>query len=177
MEIAYKLTEKDFLDFQMYTASKNERINKKKNKSWILIVAASLILGIYFYFQNNIFTSIYCLSFSIITGLFYRKYFIWKHKKHYQNFIKENYSKQFGKPIKLNFGNEYIHSSDKTEEGKFKLSEIEIINETHYHLFLKISPSMSIIIPKRELLDIQSLKKHIAFVGIKINTELDWTWK
>ena len=36
MTIEYKIEEQDFLDFQLFTASKSDRINKKKRNGWVL---------------------------------------------------------------------------------------------------------------------------------------------
>ena len=177
MEIEYKIEENDFLDFQLFTASKSKRIMKKKKKGWILLTIAFLVLGIYFYFQNNIAMTIYFGVIAIICGLFYPKYFNWRYKKHYKNYIKENYKKRFGEIENLKITKEYIYSKDKTGEGKIILKEIEEVNETKDHFLLKISTGMSLIIPKREMDNPDIIKNKFNEIGLKIIDELNWEWK
>ncbi len=162
--------------FLIFTASKSERIMKKKKNGWILLTVGSLILGICFYMQDNIAMTIYFGLTTIICGLFYPKYFKWRYEKHYKNYVNENYQKRFGEIAKLEITEEYIYSKDKTGEGKIKLKEIDEINETKNHFLLKISTGMSLIIPKREIDNIDLLKNELTAFRLKINNELNWEW-
>ncbi|PHS05155.1 MAG: hypothetical protein COA88_12750 [Kordia sp.] len=177
MEIEYKIEENDFLDFQLFTASKSERIMKKKKNGWLLITIGSLIFGIYFYLQNNYSMTIYFGLSTVIWGLFYPKYFNWRHKKHYAKYVKENYNKRFGEVEKLKITEEYIYSEDKIGEGKIKLKEIDEVSETQKHFILKISTGMSLIIPKREIENVDLLRTELKMVGLNIIDELNWQWK
>jgi len=173
MKIEYKIEENDFLDYQLFTASKSKRTMKKKRNGWILLTVASIILGIYFYFQNNIAMTIYFGLIAIICGLFYPKYFNWRYKKHYKNYIKENYQKRFGEIEIIEISKEYICSKDKTGEGKIKLKEIDEVSETKNHFLLKISTGMSLIIPKREIENLDIIKNKFDEIGLKIIDELE----
>ena len=177
MEITYKLEEKDLLDFQLFTASTSQRIAKKKRNGHILVTISFLFLGIYFYLANNTPMSIYFVVISIVFGVFYPKYFNWRYKKHYKDHVKETYQKLFGEEVKLNFTEDYIYSEDKTGQGKIKLHEVEDVNETPNHFFLNISTRVTLIIPKRELDDIDSLRAILKAIGLKVNDQLDWKWK
>lgn len=177
MTLEYKIDEQDFLDFQLFTASKSDRINKKKRNGWILLTIGSIVVALYFYLNENVAMTIYFGLVAIACGLFYPKYFKWKYKKHYKPYIKENYSKRFGQIEALEINNDYIFSKDKTGEGKINISEIERVDETDNHFFLKISTGLSLIIPKKELENVDELRENFKEIRLTVNNETNWTWK
>ena len=177
MKLEYKINEQDFLDFQLFTASKSNRINMKKRNGRILLTAGSAAIALYFFVNENIVMSIYFALVAILSGLFYPKYFIWRYKKHYKTYIKENYSKRFGQIETLEINNDWIFSKDKTTEWKINLSEIERIDETDKHFFIKMSTGISLLIPKRELDTIDKLREKFKDIGLSVNNETNLSWK
>ena len=90
MTLEIKINEQDFLDFQLFTASKSDRINKKKRNGWILLTLGSTVVALFFYLNQNIAMTIYFGLVAIACGLFYPRYFKWRYKKHYKTYIREN---------------------------------------------------------------------------------------
>jgi len=177
MILKYTLAEEDFLDFQLFIASKSERINKKKRNGWILLTVGPIVVACYFYFKENSFLAIYFGLLAILAGVFYPKYFIWRYKKHYRNYIKDNYSNRFGEQEIIEIGLDSILSSDKTGEARINLSEIERVDETSYHFFVKVSTGHSLIIPKRKLNDIKGIRSKFEKIGLSLYDEQSWVWK
>lgn len=177
MILEYKIEEQDFLDFQLFTASKSDRINKKKRNGWILLTMGSVVMALYFYLNENVAMTIYFGLVAIACGLFYPKYFRWRYKNHYKTYIQENYSKRFGQVETLEINNDWIFSKDKTGEGKINISEIERVDETNNHFFLKISTGLSMLIPKKQLENVDELRENFEEIGLTVNNETNWTWK
>lgn len=177
MTLEYKIEEQDFLAFQLFTASKSERIHKKKRNAWVLLTVGSIVIAFFFYLNQNNPMSLYFGLVAITTGIFYPKYFSWRYKKHYKTHIKENYLKRFGQVETLEISQESISSKNKIGEGKINLSEIEKIDETNKHFFLKISTGLSLIIPKQELADSNGLRERFKEIGLSVNDELSWKWE
>lgn len=177
MRIEYKIHEQDFLEFQLFAASKSDRINKKKRDSWILLTLGSIVAAFYFYLNQNNPMAIYFGLVAIACGLFYPKYFRWRYKKHFQTYIRENYSKRFGESEIIEITTDSIFSKDKTGETKINLSEIEKVDETNNHFFLKISTGHSLIIPKNELSETDALRKKFKDLGLPVNNETNWKWE
>ncbi len=121
--------------------------------------------------------SIYFAIVAIVCALFYPKYFIWRYKKYYTAFIKENYANRFGQSEILEVMNDCILSKDSTGEGKIFLTEIERIDETKNHFFLKITSGLSLIIPKNQLEQLNKFKTKLQEIGLTINDETNWVWK
>ncbi len=177
MEIKYKLEEIDFLGFQLFTASKSNRIMKKRRNGWVQLTLLVLIIGIYFYQQDNVFMSGFFGLVGVVTGIFYPKYFNWRYKKHYSNFIKDNYRQRVGEVSIIDITKEYVYSKGKAGESKILLKEIDEVSDTMHHFFLKISSGQTLIIPKREIEDVELLRVELELIGLKIIDELDWEWK
>lgn len=176
MIINYKIQENDYLDFQLFTASKSDVLKKTKKFSWLFLIMIPTVICIYFFKQENITMSIYFIILAMLFGIFYPKYFNWRHKKNYTNYINKNYQERFNIIETLELTSEYILSKNKLGEGKIKIDEFDTVNETANHLFLKISTGLSLIIPKREIDDIDSLKNKLKSIGLEITSELDWKW-
>ena len=136
-----------------------------------------MIIGINFYVQDQMPMAIYFGLTAAACGLFYPNYFHWRYKKHYSNFIKENYQNRFGAIEQIEITPEFIFSKDKTGEGKLKVEEIDEVSETKNHFMLKISTGMSLIIPKRELENIDRVRIELNAIGLKVIDELNWEWK
>jgi hypothetical protein len=176
MKIDYELQENDFLQFQLFTASKSDRIKRKKRNSWLIMTFCSFIIAGYFYIIENHSLAIYFGLISILTALFYPNYFKSRYKNHYKKFIKENYAKRFGQRETLEFHSDYIFAKNKTGEGKIYLKEIEEINETEFHYFLKVSTGVSLFMPKQNVEQSNELISRFNELGIKVNDELSWKW-
>jgi hypothetical protein len=177
MEFTYKLDANDFLQYQLFTASKSKKIAKKKMYGWLLFTLAAAIFALYCFFNDSTSLAIY---FSVIAGgwgLLYPKYFNWKYVKHYTDFINKNYKNRFDKTTKISFSKEYIIATDDSGEGKIKVSEVVSVNETSPHIFITFLSGASLIIPKRELHNNEELKNSLVKIGLTINNELNWIWK
>ena len=53
MTIEYTIEEADFLTHQLYIASRSERIKRKRKRSRLLVPIAYLVIGLYFYLQQQ----------------------------------------------------------------------------------------------------------------------------
>ncbi|WP_167916582.1 YcxB family protein [Tamlana crocina] len=114
---------------------------------------------------------------SIISLLFYGKYYKWKLKKHYTKFVTENYAKRFGQLESLEIYPDFIFAKDKTGEGKINISEIENVSGTQNHFFIKISTGLSLIIPKARIKNSMETKSQFENMNIPVIDETNWKWK
>lgn len=177
MTIEYQINEQDFLDYQLFTVSQSKSIKKKKRSSWIFLTTGTTATSVYFYLNQDIALFIYFGLVALIFGLFYPKYFKWRYKRHYTTFIKENYSKRFDQTVYLEICNDTIFAKDLTGEGRINISEIERIDETNKHLFLKISTGASLILPKKGLNNLDDVKERLQSLGLTIHNMENWKWE
>ncbi|WP_299460663.1 YcxB family protein [uncultured Microscilla sp.] len=176
MNLAYTLSENDFLTFQLFNVSTSGRLQKRKTRARILFPVAFLGLAIVFYLDSDTRMSAYFVGCALIFGLFYGKYMNWRYKFHYIKQVKHYYSDLFGNHIRIELQDDYIFTQDSTSEAKVKISEIEVINEISSHFFVKVSNANSLIIPKNQQVDALALKNRFKELNIDINECLDWKW-
>jgi YcxB-like protein len=181
MKLEYCLTENDFLQHQLFLASKSPRIRNKRTKSWLLAMTALLLIGFIFYQAGNI-TMTYCIAaFALYTAFFYRLYLRSHYKKHYLEFIRDNFKYSFNQTFTMSLMDDHIQTSDKTGESKINHTEIAGITETGHYFYLHMKSGGSFIIPKftagfpddlRNELQKTAQKLHIPFTE-----DLNWEWK
>ena len=176
MTLEFELNEQDFLDFQLFTASQSRRINKRKRNGWILVTGCFIIISVFFYSEYNVFLAVYFGIVAIISGLFYPKYFIWRHKKHYKTFIKENYSCRIGEINHIEIDDQVIFSKNKTGESTLNISEIEKIDETEKHFFVKIKGGLAYIIPKYKIQNSDEVRAKFESLRFNVNKAI-YKWK
>jgi hypothetical protein len=177
MKLEYTLDADDFLDFQLFTASKSEGIKKKQKRSWRLLTIWAIIVTVYFVVNKDYFLSFYFALVSIVFGMLYPKYFRWKYKKYYKKFIRANYAQRFGKPETLEFKKDSLFSKDIIGEGEVKLSEVVQLDETGNHFFIMMNNGSSFIIPKNKIGNIERLKEEFESRGLTVHNDLNWSWK
>lgn len=174
MKLNYALEESDFLAYQMFTAFKSESVQKKKRYGWLFLTLIGGVLTLFCYAQGIPSLIIYFGIVTLLTALFYGKYFNWRYRRHYTKHIKEHYTQRIGVDIEMDIQDDYIFSKDKTGEGKLNISEIEVIHETPEHLFIQISNGVSWIMPKAKVGNIIAVKNKFQEIDVLINDELNW---
>lgn len=178
MEIGYTLDEDDFLQYQLYTSSKSKTIKRKRLFLWILIPLLYLGLAIFNYvYKNELLFPLILIVFAILWFIIYPIYSKSRYKKHYKKHVKNNYKTRFFKPIELNINQNFIEAKDFTGESKINISEIEYLVELKNQFLIHVSSNASIIIPKRDLKEIDDFKNEFIKLSIPIKDELNWKWK
>lgn len=181
MDLSFRLKEEDYLQFQLYIASKSKRIQKKRKKSWILVSLSMFVLSALFYVSENPFLFKYFIAFGIITIIFYPFHTRREYKKHYENFIKENYGSRLKITSDIVLQDDRIAAKDENIEAPIMISEMEKIIEISTHIFIQLKHGITIIFPLNQIDDIESLKHilqqwsnapHITYV-----IEKNWKWK
>ena len=181
MKLEYNLDEYDFLQHQLYTASKTERIKIQRRKSWILVTSIFFLLSLLFLKDDEKVAFYSFLIIGIITFLFYPFYLRNHYKNHYLKFIKDTYKNRFGENAKVQFLDTEFVTNDSNSETKLKYAAFEEFNEIGDFFFLKLKIGGSLIIPKLKVENLNELKVELKSIAekynVKQNVELDWKWK
>jgi hypothetical protein len=181
MKLEYTLEKSDFVVFQLYAASKSDRIKRKRFRNKIIFPLIYLALGLISLLINDITLCTFSILVGSIWYLFYPKYERNRYIKHYQSYIEENYKNRFGKSETIEFENDAILSKDYTGESKLYLTEIEELNEINDYFFLKFNSGVSLIIPKNGILSSEPLDQYLVDLSTRLNIkhgiDLDWKWK
>jgi ABC-type multidrug transport system fused ATPase/permease subunit len=181
MTIDYKIDENDFLTYQLYVASKSDRIKKKRLRSKVILALIYFAFGLLFLFEDNFSMTI---IFFILGIFLFFIYPLWERRhyiKHYQGFIKENYKERLGRTGTLEFNNDFILAKDNGSESKVLTIELEEIIEIPTTILVRLKGGQSFILPKDKIANIDNVKtklKELAtYLKIKYDIDEKWEWK
>ena len=175
-----KLDENDLLEFQLFRASKSKRIKRKRITTWLFLTISTFILAYLFMATGNNTVRNYFIVLGVVSLFFFPYYQRWRYRKHYLKHVRENLHNQFLKEAHIKFDAEYLVTYDDKNESKIDIAEIDIINETSEHIFVKTKPGQSLIIPKR-FIDVEKfingLSRITSNAGIVWKRDLSWKWR
>ena len=178
MNINYKLTNSDFLEYQLYASSKSELHKKRRFRSRIIIPIIYLLFGLYLAYKNqDKVIGIIFIVIAVIWFILHPLYSKWRYKKHFQKHIEENYKNRINKPVEINFDENSLNIKDFTSESKINGTELKKLIETKNHFFIKLTTDLSLIVPKNTVENQIEFKKRVTELGAEYVNELDWKWK
>lgn len=180
MQLEYSLEEKDFLTFQLYTASKSETIRRRRLRSkWILPVIYFFFAILIFYKGIPVIASVFIII-AILWFIFYPKYESKKYVKHYQTFIREHHTGKLNRKALLEIDGSRILSKDETKTTEILTSEISSITSLPQHYFIKLKTGDTFIVPKRALSEPLLIENEFKELAEKLKivfaSEMNWKW-
>lgn len=156
MTINYTVSEDEYLQYYLYTASKNKLIQQKVLLRRIFTPLAFFISGLLMIDAANGSLFIFFLVLSISSFVFYSHYTRWLYKRHYKKHIKLHLSKYIGQPISITFDDSSLFIQDKFGESRILLEAIEQLIEIPDYFVLRFHGGMGIAIKKIHLSEEQS---------------------
>jgi len=181
MILEYSLDQTDYLNHQLYIASKTERIIKKRKRSKLLLAGLYILLGL-LYLQGSMYSQ--ALVFGLIGLLWYFLYPIWerrRYRKHYQKFIEDTYHERFGKTSTIELGKQLIHLKEQGSESSISTEEINEIIEIPSLLLIRLKGGSSILFPKDKISQLDELISTLKDLALHLNLayqeENNWVWK
>ena len=177
MKLKYELNNSDFLEYQLYTASKSKVHKKKRRNSRIILPILYFLIGVYLLTRDRIYLAIVILMLGLLWFIFYPFYSRYRYKRHYKNHIKENYKNRVNTPVQLEFDSDFIDTIDYSAQSKIKASSFEKLVELQNHFFLTLASDQSLIIPKRVVTDQGLFKQKVSELNVEYVNELNWKWK
>ena len=180
MTLEFSLSEDDYLEHLLFTASKSPRIRKQLRKSVLTVSILFLVIAFLNYYSGGIIGMYIFICLSGLSIYFYPFYIKAVQKRAYKKYLKENLSTRFDQHIKLIFQENMIETFDITGESKLNFSEIMDIYETGRFYYIRLNYGANLIIPKEKLKDPENLRRELQRISDKLNvdfiTELNWKW-
>jgi hypothetical protein len=176
MKLEINLSKDDFLQHQLYKASKRRTIKIQRLRNSIILSAFIIFLGIYAYIQTKYISFIFffCVA-SVIEFLTYPLYLRILYKRHYSKFINENYKNKIENKFSLEILNGFIISKDSESKSELKIDikEIKEIVEIKKNYFIVLDGISSVILPKNTETN-DFINNIINNYNIGLNKELNW---
>lgn len=182
MELKYTLTENDYLQQQLYMASKSKLVNNQRKKSRILVFMVLLGISLLFYMIGNTLIAYYLAGYGVICFFLYPIYLKFYYQRHYRKYVKENFKNRIGIISTLLFKEDILEAySENIGSSEVKFSAFENISEIKDYFFIALKTGVSIMIPKSEIINIEAVRSELKMItekiGINFISELDWKWK
>ncbi len=181
MQCEYNLDEKDFLIFQLYSASKSPMIRRKRIMNKVIVPVVYILLGIPFVLLESYITAYIFIFVGVLWFFLFPLYERQRYVKYYGKYIRENFKERFGRHITITFENDYIYTSDTASEGRTVTSEITGMTEIPELILIKMKPGQSVLLPVKKISNItevrEFLKSMASALQVKYETDLKWRWK
>ena len=171
----YSLDENDYLQSQLFIASKTERIKNQRRRSWIIISLGFFSLSYLFSQTDKDFLVYYFIGFGILSIFLYPLYQKSYYRKHYQKYIADTLKNRFGETATITFTDTNIECFDRTGDSKIILTEIEEIFETGEYFYLRMKSGVSLIIPKSKIENTDNLRTELKTLADKLKVHLKLT--
>lgn len=181
MNITYKISEENYLTFQLYLASKSQNIIKRRKRTRLVVPAVYSIFAISLIYLESTYAAIGFGSFGLIWFFFYPLWEKKKYHKHYLKFIRENYQNRIGVDVHLEIQDEHFFTSSNGSEAKIQLNQIKQIIELKEVILIRLDITQAFVIPKDQVKDlaalITELKELAKKLSVHYSEELNWEWK
>lgn len=180
MQLQYSLDENDYLQYQLYAASKSKNIKAQRTRTFIILIITFLILSYMIFSTADMMFDPLIIFFALLLIL-YKVYEKKRYSNHYRKNIAENYKERFGLISKLTFEENQVIEESKLGESKINYESLSQINEIQDYYFLKLITGQSLIIPKKIIPNQRDFTFKLEEIkdrfNLENNVELDWKWK
>lgn len=182
MQISYQIKEEDYLVHQLYKASKDKKLRRKRISTWILITLLYAALGYTCYFhlrQYDLGMGFGILAvFWLATYIFYAK---WSYKRKLAKHIRQHLKSQMDQKVILQRTPSNLSIEDqKNNKSNIPYSSIKEMIELPSHFLITTQKGSALMIPKIQFSD---RRKLLIFLGylvkdhqVNFKKELDWKW-
>lgn len=181
MKLEYALNEEDYIRYQLFIASRSERVARNRRSMWLLFPVVYGIIGVGSMMQANMVRAILFWALAAIWLIFYPVWFRRRYERHYKNHVRELYKDHIGSTVVLELGPNEIVATDEGSEVKIKLSELEAIFEIPSLFILRLRAGSSFLVPLDRVAGPDALRNYLVSLSKDMNisfTQLpDWRWR
>jgi len=178
MQIKYALTKKDFLKYQLYTASKSPTIIRQRQMLLWGFPILWILLGLFYWLFKSQFAILVVFLFlsaiwMLVVSFLSKK----QYKRLYNKHINEHFSHIEGQSQTLSIGPDFIHIKDQASEEKLEKTAIKELIELKESYIIQTNLAKGYVIPKTAITDEKELKALFQDMNIPYLNETNWVWK
>lgn len=179
MEIKYKVSESDFLDYQMYVSGESDLQRKRRFLGRLIVPIFWGLLGLYFVYLNELDIGVLFLVLSVIYYFAYPSLSKWRYRRHFKQQIAENYGGKWGDETTVTLGEEELQTSGVNGEGKVRYSAVTDLVELESLYLIRLKPAMTLLVPKngfekKELAEFMKQASKRVKIEIKDHRARQW---
>lgn len=181
MEVNYKVSLNDYLQYYLYNASHSARLidQQKRTHFWLAMIVG--VIAVFFLLAQNTFMAVVCAILAVVIFIFYPGYQRKKLLQHYQQSVRESYEGIENEVVNIRFSPDCIEISDSATETRIKYNRVKAIIETGEHFFLQFITGNSLILRKNACPDMAGMQQYLQDLAKTLNIayhdETNWKWK
>lgn len=181
-KIILRLTEADYLNYQLFHASQSQQIKKARKKVRWLLLGIVLLTAFALYQFNTQWELVmgYAVG-GVVLAAIYPWYQKVMYSRYYRKFVQENYRNLIGRDTELTIGGHELTLKDVDSETRIQFSRIEKIFEVPETFYIKLNTASSVIIPKSQLQNVDAMRKLLQDIASQTQIPFehlpDWKWK
>lgn len=182
LELDYNFDEEDFLQLQLYFASKDEAQIKQRKKEKYRIIGLSILCGLLLFFDEGYrLLSYFFLGSAVFFFAIYPWWSVWFYKRMYKKHISEKLREDFPYNTKLLLGSDVIEIETKKGRSYYGLDDLNTMIETERYFFVIMSRQVSVIIPKHRMNNVEEIRMQLLHYkennSVSFVEDLDWRWR
>jgi hypothetical protein len=181
MNITFKISQQNYLTFQLYLASKSQSILKKRKRNRLIVPILYCFFAISLLILDSPFLASGFGAFGMLWFFFYPMWEKGKYVKYFTKVIAENHQSKINVDIKVELQNDKIYTASGGSEAKISTKEIIEIVELKDLILIRLDVTQAFVIPKDQINDlpalIEELKELAKRLKVNYTEELGWVWK
>lgn len=176
----YSLSKEDYLEYFLYSSSTNKKTKAKRRRNWIILTTSFCCLTFAVFFADSEALKVPVTVFTLATIFLYPLYEKRQFKKHYTQYIENNYANRINTMSDLLIADAQIIMTDKTGETKLNKNELTEVIETGKYFYIGISTGGHILLPKYKIENLAIFEKAITLLSsqyqLPFTKDLTWRW-
>lgn len=178
MEFKFSLSYDDYLQSQLYSASTEKSVKKRRLILQLILTAAYAGLAIYNYFAYGLQAStIAFLVFGVILYFAYPYYSAWSYKNVLRKRTQVLFRDYVDVENTLALSKVKIKLSVEDNVSTCSTKDVEYFAELPNHFIFKLKAGQMILLPKSAVESTQQLNSFVQSMRIEMREETNWKWK
>lgn len=178
MEIRFSLSYEDYLQSQLYSASTESSVKKRRMILQIVLTLGYIGIGVYNYFVYGL--SLATIAFAVVGVLFYflyPMYSAWSYKNVLRKRTQIMFKDYVGKENKIILSKKAVQLVTIDNTSTCAVKDIEFFSELPDHFIFKLKLGQMLLLPKAEVENVDEFLAYVSSMNIEMRKETHWKWK
>lgn len=181
IEFTSKPTEDDFLQLQLYIASKAPDVAKKRNRSRYIVTGLFVFWAFLGWDGGSVFRSILFLGLGVLAYFGYPYYTCNLYKKHYVKHVRKTNETMFDQVSTSKLDRTGLFSTSKFGEGTINADVFKRIVELPSIYLIMLENNQNVMIPKNGTSKVEEVEQYLRWLAGELDIdfirEVDWVWE
>lgn len=177
MKITYRLSEEDYVAFQMYISSVSEQHIQQRNRNRLVVPILSSVLSFAMMASDNGTLGLILLLCSIGSYFVYPRFTKGQWERHFRKLVQGNYQKHIGVDISIELGHDGFTTATAEAQSELSLSSLDALVELERIYVIRFGDVHGLAVPKEGATTFEFIQELSSACAISIEDikKLVWT--